>query len=84
MINSLSIFEQTQLAEAAYASFEGKTGNNMSDIGRSLQDKNNGSLPDPSGRYRTQAVQAVRYRPKTSTAPPSTPLVPATTRPCGS
>ena len=27
MINSLSLFEQTQLAEAAYASFGGETGN---------------------------------------------------------
>ena len=27
MINSLSLFEQTQLAEAAYASFKGNTGN---------------------------------------------------------
>ena len=43
MINSLSLFEQTQLAEAAYASFKGKIGNNMADVGVALQDKDGGS-----------------------------------------
>ena len=43
MINSLSLFEQIQLAEAAYASFKGKIGNNMADVGVALQDKDGGS-----------------------------------------
>ena len=60
MINSLSLFEQTQLAEAAYASFGGKTGNDDS-ILRALQNIDKDGKPRDDAFSQTQAEEFLKH-----------------------
>ena len=60
MINSLSLFEQIQLAEAAYASFNGNTGNGDL-ISKALQNIDEDGKPGDDAFSQTQAEEFLKH-----------------------